>query len=95
MTEAVFTGDQSFLSRVIARHALPLEAIKDIICFSSRDWSENRGDAWLYGIVIGWDDGAMMELASKFDWGKSQIDLLKELHGKFVSIAANQSSTKE
>lgn len=43
---------------------------KDAIVFDSRDWVENKRDAWIYGIVVGWDDDSLNELAQKFRWDK-------------------------
>jgi hypothetical protein len=70
----------------------PREALKDAIALSVDDWSESRSMAWVYGIVLGWDNdepddpedfGAMDEIAEKFGWTPNQVERLRELHRRF------------
>ncbi len=35
--------------------AQALKAIHRHMATDSRDWGQDRGDAWLYGILVGWD----------------------------------------
>lgn len=70
----------------------PLEAIERAISLSSRDWSKNRGDAALYGIVFGWDDddgnprnSAMAEVAAKVGWSPVDVERIRALHRAYLS----------
>lgn len=76
-------------------HLDPLKSIHDTIVFDSRDWSVNKKDAWLYGIIVGWEnedpieelgeteDDALNEICSKHGFDKIR---LKELRRNFVKI---------
>jgi hypothetical protein len=33
----------------------PLTSLKQTLAFDPRDWSINKRDAWLWGIINGWD----------------------------------------
>ena len=67
------------------------------MAFSSRDWGATRGDAWLYGIVVGWDNDpdddpedhndAMAELAVQYGWGADDVTRLRDLHAAWVALA--------
>lgn len=71
-----------------------LDAITSLIAFSSRDWGMNKGDAWLYGIVLGWDDSetdtdtgsAMIELSRAHNWSDKDVARLRRLHTDWESI---------
>lgn len=56
----------------------PLDALRSVCAFSSRDWSENREDAWLYGIVIGWGS-ALQSVADRHGWDEAKITRLRKL----------------
>jgi hypothetical protein len=45
-----------------------------------RDWGADRRDAWLWGLIIGWDDAAMAELVERYGWPQSEVERLKRLH---------------
>lgn len=70
-----------------------LESLRDAIAFSSADWGEYRDLAWIYGIVLGWDDEddpdgeTMRELAERFGWTAGGIARLRRLHAEFVRLA--------
>ena len=64
----------------------PLKSLKGIIAFDSKDWGTNARDAWIYGIVLGWDEPAIKELADKHGWSPMAVDRLKRLHKKFESF---------
>lgn len=74
----------------------PLDSLRDILAFSSRDWSESRDTAWIYGVVFGWDvdrddfddecdagEDAYPQLAERFGWPDAQVERLKRLHANF------------
>lgn len=71
----------------------PLLSIGDAIAFDSGDWGLTRAMAWIYGIVLGWDDeddpsdnGAMDEVARKFDWSPEAVARLRRLHERFAEL---------
>ena len=34
----------------------PIKALRDTLAFAVDDWGDSRAKAWVYGIVLGWDD---------------------------------------
>lgn len=62
----------------------PAESMRNIMAFSVRDWGQNGEDAWLWGIVMGWDDYCLRELQDKHGWSPEGIDRLKWLHTQFT-----------
>jgi hypothetical protein len=67
-----------------------IKSTRLVMATSSRDWGESRGDAWLYGIYLGWDrepdegeedDGetAMTELATRHRWPDTEVARLRSL----------------
>lgn len=69
----------------------PREALRDMLAFSARDWAENKTDAWLWGIVFGWDseepdEDAMDEVAHKHHWTDTDVARLRKLHENFERL---------
>lgn len=69
-----------------------LTALADVLATDSRDWGRTRGDAWLYGVLVGWDceddhdheqehceGGALDEVAEEHGWNAAQRTRLREL----------------
>jgi hypothetical protein len=56
-----------------------LATIARINATSVRDWSADEGDAWIYGIALGWDKYSLKELAVKFRWDRRTVEMLQEL----------------
>lgn len=50
---------------------------------SARDWGGNKEDAWIWGIVVGWDGPSLNELQFKFGWTDAEIKRLTKLHSEF------------
>lgn len=61
----------------------PFESLHFVIACSSRDWSKTRDDAWLYGIICGWDDNSIAELAPRWEWSEDDVARLKRLHARY------------
>lgn len=59
------------------------ESLETAIACHSRDWAAHRRDAWIYGIVCGWDADSCAELERKFMWGPEETERLKWLHESF------------
>ena len=68
----------------------PLVSLRKTIIFSPKDWSQDKSDAWIYGVVIGWDDEVLKELSIKFNWSQHHINRLKLLNNKFIKLQASQ-----
>lgn len=67
----------------------PLESIKQAIVFSSKDYSACKRDAWLYGIVIGWDEDAMLNVAERHKWTPETVARLKRLHEAYLVLKSS------
>ena len=61
----------------------PFESLYDCIVFDSRDWSIDRKDAWIYGIVVGWNEKSLNELSEKHGWDEKTCTRLKILRAGF------------
>lgn len=89
------TADRILMAHTIpftSEETDPLEAIRTLIALDSRDWTQDRGDAWLYGIVLGWDAkpddhlddvGAMDLIAARHRWDDETVARLRILHERF------------
>ena len=62
-----------------------LESINACIVTDSKDWALNRRDAWLYGIVAGWDD-ALDKVAKRFNWNKNDKHRLRRLNLQYQRL---------
>lgn len=67
-----------------------LESIRDTFVKSSKDWAVTKQDAWLYGIIVGWDYKSYKELAKTWNWSKDDVDLNKKLHQDFENKRLSQ-----
>jgi hypothetical protein len=61
----------------------PFDSLFTTIVCDSRDWASNHKDAWLWGIIVGWDNKSLEELQNKFNWTDTTCDRLKSLHRDF------------
>lgn len=61
------------------------KSLESCLALSPRDWSTDRHDAWIYGIVCGWDAETIREIAQKHGWTKEIIEQLNQLHFSFCS----------
>ncbi|MGR6523858.1 hypothetical protein ACU5JM_19665 [Rhodococcus erythropolis] len=76
----------------------PFEALHNLITFSSKDFAADRTDAWIYGIVVGWDNedadpdpedvGAMDEIAATYGWDAQTVAQLRELRSQWIQHTA-------
>ncbi|MCB1178469.1 MAG: hypothetical protein KDK36_12865 [Leptospiraceae bacterium] len=62
------------------------EHLKGLITSDSKDYSSTDKNAWEYGIIVGWDELSLIELADKFNWSPEQVELLKQLHRNFEEL---------
>lgn len=61
----------------------PRKSLGDTLAFSVDDWSATRAMAWVWGIVHGWEDDAMAELAAEYGWDEGAVARLNRLHEAF------------
>ena len=62
----------------------PGESLRVALATDARDWSLDRRDAWLWGIINGWPDcDAMREVAKRHGWDHVTVERLRTLHRKF------------
>ena len=74
----------------------PLESLHNAIVFDSLDWGQDRAHAWIYGIVVGWDDeddgpdpfDAMREMQSQHGWNDEAVARLRRLRTEFRRLHA-------
>lgn len=66
----------------------PLISIHDTLAFGPKDYSINKDDAWIYGIVCGWDKLSMAEMQRRHGWTDNTVKRLVDLHNKFNFMAA-------
>lgn len=74
-----------------------LDSAQTIMALSGDDWSRHANDAWLYGILIGWDGdpdepddpGAWQALAELHGWDADTLDRLRTLHAAVAGLTIN------
>jgi hypothetical protein len=64
----------------------PLQSLQTLVACHARDWSLDPRDAWLYGIVCGWDYPTLLELSARHGWNSKALMRLERLHARFVSL---------
>lgn len=62
----------------------PMQSIYESYTRQSFDMAERKFDAWMYGVVVGWDDESYDELKKKHNWSDSQIEYQKQMHQNFI-----------
>jgi len=62
----------------------PLHALYSCMSFPSRDWSVNKQDAWMYGIVVGWSEVDAGVIERRHRWDDATMLRMKKLHEEFV-----------
>jgi hypothetical protein len=80
------------LEKVLGGVREALESAHNTMAFDARDWALDKRDAWLYGLITGWDDeeepeeDAMGEVARKHRWSDYDVARLRRLHQAIVAI---------
>jgi hypothetical protein len=62
----------------------PLQALVMSICGSPKDFAEHKFDAYLYGVIVGWDDEAYEAFKGQHGWTDEQIKYQKMLHQNII-----------
>jgi hypothetical protein len=66
-----------------------IQSLHTALACSTRDMSKDKLDAWVYGIVVGWDDDTLAELSKLHGWEESTIQRLIKLHNGFDKLNDN------
>jgi hypothetical protein len=84
---------------VNATPAAALASLRTVVACSSQDWGRSSGDAWLYGLVVGWDceedhvhnddddcGSAVPELAAEFGWDDEDVARLRAYRSVLLAL---------
>lgn len=63
------------------------ESIESCLIHHVRDWGEEKRDAWLYGVIMGYDDECMAENRERFGWSDETCARLTRLHEQYVTAS--------
>jgi len=64
----------------------PKESLRNTLVHNARDWSIDKADAWLWGIIVGWDAGSLKQLQKQHGWNQETVRRLQQLHKKFTCL---------
>lgn len=87
-------SDPSDLSDLYAA----LDSAASVIALSSNDWSTDRDLAWLYGILVGWEDedaesgGTIDQLAARMHWNPDDVARLRRLRAAVTAFDLNTAA---
>jgi hypothetical protein len=59
------------------------ESLRATMATDPRDWCLYRRDAWVYGIVMGWNKESLTQLQKTHHWTDEAITRLVNLHQQF------------
>lgn len=68
----------------------PRKSLERCLAFSARDWYADKRDAWIWGIVFGWDAESMKEIAELHGWSDKTVSRLRRLHEIFDHAFSKQ-----
>lgn len=78
-----------------------MEEIKDVyeslyntIVFDSADWSKTKRLAWIYGIIVGWNNESYEEIKDMWNWSDKTIARNKRLNKTFKESIEDRSLNK-
>lgn len=72
----------------------PFESLANSIAGHSRDQSIDARDAWVYGIVLGWDAASLREIAALHGWNDLALARLKRLRAAFALAARRRRARR-
>lgn len=64
------------MKKVVEGEYDPFESIESAMNLDVRDWSENKTDAWLYAIIVGWDE-CLSEIANTYQFDMARLQKLR------------------
>jgi hypothetical protein len=62
------------------------ESLTMALAHHPKDWASHHRDAWIWGIVIGWDEESLLEIQNKFGWYDETVARLKRLNTQFKEM---------
>lgn len=60
------------------------ESLVSCLAFHARDWSKDKRDAWIWGIIFGWKGEARDEIQEQFHWDDETMVRLDRLYQQFT-----------
>lgn len=57
-----------------------INSVCNALAFLPQDFGEDRREAWIYGVLLGWSPAAMKEVAAKHNWSLERVALLRKYH---------------
>lgn len=70
--------------------ARAVTALRNQMRTDSRDWAAARGDAYLWAVLIGWDDEALEEIAVKHRWNEHRVKYVRKMRALLAPITDPQ-----
>ena len=66
----------------------PLSNLKSTMLFHVNGFDSNFRDAWMLGIVVGydWKDDSFKEVCERWNWTNEDAKLLKKLHEQYEEL---------
>ncbi len=81
-----------------------LTELRQRVSMSSADWSRSKSDAWIYGVIVGWDlkpdddpehdESAMPTIAARFNLTDEQVAELRRLHVEFDTLIQQEEAAQ-
>ena len=62
----------------------PLQSLTTALTCTSKDMSLDKLDAYLYGIIVGWEDSSYAELKVRHGWSDETIEYQKRLNQNYI-----------
>jgi hypothetical protein len=80
---------------VLGGVARAVTAIRNQMRVSSRDWATDRADAYLWAVLIGWDNNTLEEVAAKHRWREERMAYVREMRALLAPITDQQKEPTE
>lgn len=75
------------MAEVIQPAAEALDSAHTVMVHDARDWSLSSRDAWMYGLLVGWDDESLAQILTQHPrWKPEGIERLKRLRAGLAAI---------
>ncbi|HLS01708.1 MAG TPA: hypothetical protein VK054_06960 [Beutenbergiaceae bacterium] len=58
------------------------------------DWSQDHRLAWIYGLLCGWDDESLSEIAKRHNWEQGLVDNLRRYRKAVDDLLPNSENLK-
>ena len=73
----------------------PFDSLATAIACHSRDWSTDHRDAWIWGIVCGWDEYSLRDLVKQHKWTPETVARLKRLRSEYKRLTQGKQVGNE